>query len=87
MFDKTTAASQAMTQEADALATAVSKFKLTKHTPSSQSADDPAETFAANTETATEIKIPKIEMQDSRPPAPYVARAKTANGSSGWEEF
>jgi hypothetical protein len=80
MFDKTTAASHAMTQEADALATAVAKFKLT--------ADAIVERPEHSVESFSTIRNDHTpEASGSLTGLPSISTQKVANGSTGWEDF
>lgn len=80
MFDKTTAASQAMTQEANALATAVAQFKLTEDRVKTRKTEVvlPLPTASPQTSTVQKVEVIKVES--------FAAR-KIANGTTGWEEF
>ena len=80
MFDKTTAASLAMTQEADALALAVAKFELAED-PLLGMQSEKVSHFSPTVGDDHPKAVDKFEHRET------VAIAKVANGSSGWEEF
>ena len=80
MFDKTTAASLAMTQEADALATAVSKFKLTHEDRRSPAGDEANAPHIDNVGSVRPLTSFQLSRENS-------TVTKVSNGTTGWEEF
>lgn len=79
MFDKTTAASHAMTQEADALAKAVAQFSLTDEAIATPSA---AEETSFSTVRSAEVPEQVAAIAPVQQPV-----AIAATGTTGWEEF